>query len=124
MRFSTGWLDALFGEKLINEMSTDDGSIIRRKVTRKWLEKMQGDGHIGKGKPVVRVHHLAIAGYKNETWVIGENIDQSVVDEWLDLETHHLYAMSMLDKGSPVTYFMKRDKWQMVKSQLESQGLL
>ncbi|OLN32533.1 hypothetical protein [Desulfosporosinus metallidurans] len=44
MRFSTGLLDWLFGEKIILQGPDEKGKIVKCKVTKKWLEQAQGSG--------------------------------------------------------------------------------
>jgi len=46
MRFSTGILDALFGEKVELQVPRGDGTTMARKVSKRWIEAMERQGHV------------------------------------------------------------------------------
>ncbi|TGE33551.1 hypothetical protein [Desulfosporosinus sp. Sb-LF] len=46
MRFSTGLMDSLFGEKITLEGHDEKGNVVKCKVSKKWLEEAQGGGEI------------------------------------------------------------------------------
>ncbi len=125
MRFSTGLLDYLFGEKVTVEVPGDDGQVIRRRVTRKWLAKMEQDGKARRIEgDVVRVQHLATDGYQVEHWVVGRDVSADDVQRFRDPKTGEMYAMSMFEDGKPTTYLLSKDKWESAKSHLQQKGLL
>lgn len=125
MRFSTGLFDYLFGEKVTVEAPGDGGQIIRRKVTRRWLNKMEQEGKARKVEDqVVRVHHLATHGYEVEHWVVGRDVSIADVKRFRDHVTQEMYAMSMFEDGEPKMYFLTKEKWQLAKAHLQEQGLL
>jgi len=124
MRFSTGLFDYFFGERVTVEVPNDDGKIIRRSVTRQWLEKMEAEGTIRELGEVVRVHHLAVDGYVVEPWIVGRDVSIEDVQRFRDAVTHEMYVMSLFKNGEIVTYFLTKDKWEIFKVQLEKQGLL
>jgi len=44
MRYSLGLSDALFGEKITLQGNDEKGNIVKCKVSKKWLEQVQGRG--------------------------------------------------------------------------------
>ncbi|SPF47794.1 conserved hypothetical protein [Candidatus Desulfosporosinus infrequens] len=44
MRYSTGFSDSLFGEKITLQGLNEKGKIVKLKVTKKWLEQVQEEG--------------------------------------------------------------------------------
>lgn len=125
MQFSTGLFDFLFGEKVTIEVPGKDGKILRRKVTRAWLERMEREGKARKTQEdVVRVHHLATHGYEVEHWVVGRDVSVDDCERFRDPDTQELYAMSMFEDGQPKMYLLNKDKWEIAKARLQQQGLL
>lgn len=47
-QFSVGFLDSIFGEKLELELPTEEGGVVKRQVTKKWLGRMIHEGRIRK----------------------------------------------------------------------------
>lgn len=45
---SVGLWDALFGEKCLLSVPSEDGAMRQVEVTKKWLDKMEREGHIAK----------------------------------------------------------------------------
>ena len=113
MKFSLGLWDALFGEKVTCEIPAPDGQIIKRQVTKRWLEKMQNSGEI---KPIeealVRVHMLNPHGNTVEYWTIGKDIDRITTDKFLDPETGDLYVMTHFEEGELQYSVMKKELWE------------
>ena len=66
------------------------------------IEALQdcGLGHKIEGK-AIRVQHLSTTGNKVETWVVGRDVDQATVDEWLDVDSQEIYIMSFYKNGHP-----------------------
>ena len=46
MRFSTGLMDSLFGEKITLQGHDEKGNVVKCKVSKKWLEQAQGGGEV------------------------------------------------------------------------------
>ena len=120
MRFSVGWWDELFGDRVTLEVPNTEGQTIKRQVTKKWLEKMEADGHIKPSQPVVRVHLLGLSGKTVEHWLVGTDIDQETVDEFRDVATGDIYASTHLEKGKPQTFVIKKEEWETLRRKLNS----
>jgi len=61
MRFSTGLLDALFGEKITLQGHDEKGNIVKCKVSKKWLEQAQGGGEIASSPEQVKNDEYSMA---------------------------------------------------------------
>ncbi len=95
MRFSVGLWDALFGKKVTCELPAPDGQIVKRQVTKKWLDKMQQAGEVKQiDEPLIRVHMLHPSGNTVEYWTVGKDIDQETVDNFRDAESGDIYALT------------------------------
>lgn len=120
MKFSTGLFDSLFGEKLTIEIPQPDGTAKKRVVTRRWLEKMEGEGKIHPvTAPVVKVHMLGLVNYTVEKMIVGDHIDQATYERFRDPETGDIYATTLYEDGKEVTYFLKKERWMELKEKLD-----
>lgn len=121
MRFSVGLWDALFGEKVTCELPAPDGRIIKRQVTKKWLEKMQQAGEVKPiDEPLIRVHMLNPYGNTVEYWIIGKDIDQETVNQFLDAESGDIYAMTHFEEGVPQKSILKKEAWEKARQLMDS----
>lgn len=98
MKFHVGFLDNMFGEKIELEIPDGKGNIIKRRVTKKWYEKMIQEGKMSKiEEEVVKVHMLhPVDGYNVLHWVVGEDINKDTVDRFSN-ENGEIYAMTVFD---------------------------
>lgn len=116
MKFAVGVWDALFGEKVEIQSTAEDGSPIRRRVTKKWLEMMQRHGTMG---PAVRVHMLhPISGYSVEWWKIGTDVDAKTVSEFQDA-AGDIYALTVFESGKPKVGVFRKDLWEQARKDLQ-----
>jgi hypothetical protein len=122
MRFSVGIWDSLFGEKVSLEIPGHDGTIIRRQVTKRWLESMQQGGKMTQ-IPSVRVHLIHPAGNRDLDWVIGTDVSQETVDRFRDSETGDLYAMTYFQAGEPKMTVLKRSFWEKTIQLMDTAGV-
>ena len=53
MKFSTGFIDGLFGKKTTIEMPQEDGTTREVPVTEAWLNKMQAEGKISMSEKLM-----------------------------------------------------------------------
>ena len=47
-----------------------------------------------------------------EHWVIGKDVEQAVVDKFLDVESGDLYCISVMEKGKAVKHLVPRKTWE------------
>lgn len=119
MKFYVGLWDLFFGEKVTLEVPGDDGDIIKRVVTKKWLEKMQSESKATRVSTVT-VHILDTTGYSIEEWGIGTDVNAATVDKFRDPGTGNLYALSFYEGGKPKTIVLTKAQWEEAKGQLSS----
>jgi len=112
MKTSVNFWDWLFGEKISIQLS--DGSY--RMVTQKWIEQMEQQGLMKKiEKEVVTVHILdplsdflnKVASdteqqdhYRQEFWVIGEDVPTEMVQKFRDPVTGDVYVLMDRSKSA------------------------
>lgn len=114
LKFSVGIIDAIFGGKIPLEMKGSDGNIIKRTVTKRWLDKQVKLGKMSiVDKPIVRVHLLEPMNLQPviEYWKVGTDISQEIVNQFKDKETGAIYAITHYDKGEPRTRVITKDIW-------------
>jgi len=134
MKFSVGFLDWLFGEKV--KIQLEDGRF--RTVTKRWIKKMEEEGLMRKidGEvirvnildPFADVQSLITPGvekqghYRQELWTISEDISEETVHEFKDPITDDLYVLMTEREGysKPQPYIMKRDLWDKAKRQMDA----
>ena len=114
MRFDVGWFDRLFGKKLELEVPTTDGRTVRRKVTGKWLDKMEAEGKIRKlASPVVSAHVLdPVRGYYVAQWTVGQDIAEDAVDGFIDPDTNSVYVLSFFQAGRLQMRVVQKELWE------------
>ena len=103
MKFSVGFWDSIFGEKITIEIPSPNGQITKRKVSKKWFYKMKDEKQIKELKEeIIRVHMInPLAGDSIENWTVGKDIDSETVNKFRDSETGDLYAMTSFENGQP-----------------------
>jgi len=113
MSFDTGLFDSLFGEKVTLEVPGHDGRIVRRTVTKKWLEQMQREGKVERLKRgLVTVHMLSpVTNYTVEHWSVGEQVSQEHYEKFKDPESGELYAMTTFREGQPELHLLQKRLW-------------
>ena len=119
MKFSVSFLDFLFGEKVMLDVPTANGQIIKRRVTKRWLEDMRKKGEI-KDIPTIRVHMLHPSGNSIQYWIIGKDIDEVSVSKFKDAETGDLYAMTHFENGEPKMSIMTKGIWEKTRKLMDS----
>lgn len=120
MRFSVGFLDSMFGEKIVLDLPGSEGTFIKRKVSKKWLKKMKSEGQI-KDINAIRVHMIdPLKGYTLGHWVIGEDIDEDKVNKFRDTNTGDLYAMTHYENGELKVSVMTKSLWDRTKELMDS----
>lgn len=122
MNFSTGLWDRFFGKKTTLEIPDQDGAIINRVVSIKWLSEMIRQGKITPVDNIILTHildPLAKDGYVAEHWTIGEDVSQDSVDKFINTKTKELYAMVVYKNGEGSTYLLKKEKFDEVLNAYE-----
>ena len=113
MKLAVGLWDYLFGEKVTIEIPDPPNELKKRKVTKKWLERMEHEGLMNKLENVVRVHMLhVLSGYTTQHWVIGEDIDAETVEKFRDSESDDIYAMTHYEQGEEQTHILRKHLWE------------
>ncbi len=113
MKFSVGILDSLFGKKVTLEVPDENGNIIKREVSEKWLEQMQVEGKISRiHKPTVRVHMMdPLTGPQIIYWTVGEDVSQEQVNKYKD-EVGDIYALTAYEAGKPTVMILSKQYWK------------
>jgi hypothetical protein len=135
MKTSTGFWDALFGERVTMEITLSNGSVKKVAVTKKWLKKMKSEGKVTPTSPlIVRVNIFGSKGdvpfdqfddfddlmdaiwkpideHRIEYWTVGEQIAQEKYEKFLDPKTKELYAMTHYEDGELHTFLLQKDLW-------------
>jgi len=120
MRFSKGLFDSLFGEKVELELPDKKGNLIRRKITKKYFDQMLNEGKISIAEESITVNILhPIKGLINESWEIGKDIDNELVNKFKDKTTNSLYAFTVFEDGNLKTALLKKEKWEEMKRELD-----
>jgi len=116
MEFSLGFLDAIFGKRVILEFSNPEG-VRKVSVTEKWFKEMKHKGHIS---PIstVRVHVLNLTRIDVMKWVIGKDVSQEDLEKFRDTSSNDLYAITHFEDGKPVINLMKKVLWEYAALQL------
>lgn len=121
MWFSVGLKDLLFGERVTVTVATRRGPI-RKRVTVKWLQKVQAEG-MGEAVPVdaesyVLVHVLDVdRGYSTVTWKVNEDIPAEVFRRLRDPESGELFVVRANDSGVKRSFGMQKAAWEALRDQ-------
>jgi hypothetical protein len=133
MRFAVDFWDWLFGEKVFLELPSGR----TRRVSKRWLEKMEKEGKARQiNGEVIKVHILdpyadlpsvlnlgseKIGHYRVENWVVGEHIESEVVKKFKDPETGNLYVLFTVKEGfaEPRCMVLRKSVWETAKSKMD-----
>lgn len=112
MHFSVGIMDTLFGRRITLEIPDINGNIVTRSVTQKWYERVQSNiGNAVTG--IVKVHMLDILrGYQVIYWIIGHDIQQDTVLQYMDPETGELYAIYYFELEESRLQLISKRIWE------------
>jgi hypothetical protein len=120
MRFDVGLLDRLFVKRVTIQVPLPDGTTKMVNVTRRWLEKMERDGHASKLEGEhVRIHVAGVDGYYSKVMRIGHDIPRDAYARFFDPQTHAIYAMEFYEDGRRMTNLITRQQWELVKAKME-----
>lgn len=123
MKFSNGFFDYLFGKKVTFEITNSEGHIIKRKVTKNWLDRMIASGNISIEKnEMVRAHILDPLATNPiiENWQIGIDIDQESVDKYKDKHSRDIYVLISYNDGVSTKMIVKKQMWDNIFEQIAS----
>lgn len=115
MKFSTGFLDGLFGKKTTIRVPQDDGTTIEAPVTEAWLKKMEAEGEISMSEvPSDTVPFYVIGPYGSETLrvQVGKDIPKAQYKKLADPQTGALFGLTFYENGIPKTSFVPRHMWE------------
>ena len=118
MKFHTGFLDALFGEKTTLEVRQDDGTLRNVRVSKAWLKKMEAEGTMTMTKAAenaVHVHIVGPDGLEDGQVTVGKDIPEDQYRKLVDPETGALYALKAYENGVPSTTIISREMWEKAK---------
>lgn len=121
MRFSTGVLDSLFGQRVTVTLAGPNGEPITKTVTKQWLERLKASGlatPLGAG--LVPVHMLGLDGYVRKHWKLGKDLDEETWRRFRDPKSGAVYAMTLLQAGQPETHLVPYAQWLELKRQLDA----
>lgn len=119
-RFSTGWVDYVFGKRAVATMIGNDGRETTVVVTERWLKQREGDGDIDPiDLQLVPVHLLGLSGYELTSWVVGEDVDEAAWKQFRDPLTGHLTAMTLVRDGRPQTFLLEKSEWLRLAKELD-----
>ncbi|HWI54943.1 MAG TPA: hypothetical protein VNT57_04585 [Desulfobacteria bacterium] len=111
MHFSVGIMDTLFGRRVTLEIPDSFGNIVTRSVTQKWYNQVQSDVSAVTG--IVKVHMLDMhKGYQLIHWIIGNDIEQNTVLQYMDEDTGDLYAIYYLELDESRLQLISRRAWE------------
>jgi hypothetical protein len=99
---------------------TPDGKVVKRSVTRKWLEQMQAEGRISQvDQSVITVHMLdVVKGYYVTSWIVGTDVTDETAAKFRDASTDALYAMKLFRDGQPQTHVLVKHIWDEAKQRM------
>ena len=117
MRTSVSLLDALFGKKITFDVPDTRGGRRKLRVTEKRMEQMVAEKRLSEAPDSSIVLFLiGPHGAKTATMRIGEDIDQTKVDEFRDPETGVIYGLyHFLPGGVENTYLVQRCMYEETK---------
>lgn len=123
MKFSTGFLDAWFGEKTTIEVRQDDGILRKVRVSKAWLKKKEDEGKMTMSQATENAVHLHIVGpdgLEHGQLMVGKDIPEEQYRKLVDPETGALYALKVYEKGVPSTTIISREMWERAKEAMDS----
>ena len=123
MKFNTGLLDALFGEKTEIEVRQDDGTLRKVRVSKAWLKKMEAEGKMTTTKApenAVHVHIVGPDGLEHGQLIVGKDIPDDQFKKLVDPKTGALYALKVYEKGVPSTTIISREMWEKAKRAMDA----
>lgn len=120
MTFSIGLWDSLFGKRVTLEIPNSCGQVVKRSVTKKWLECMQREEKpVSEETRIVKVHMLdASNGYRLLCWMINDDVEETTANMHRDPDTGDLYAIHYLDEGENRTEILNKHCWDMAYQKL------
>lgn len=122
-QFAVGFLDSLFGEKLTIELPGPNGTILKRKVTKRWFEQMEREQKIREvTESVVRAHVLSPFGYKIQHWVIGRDIDVEQCERFRDPDTGDVHVLTFFEAGEEKQTVLQKQVWEQAKARMDGVG--
>ena len=123
MKFNTGFLDALFGEKTIIEVRQDDGTLRKVRVSKAWLKKKEAEGKMTMTKAAENAVHLHVVGpdgLEHGQLTVGKDIPEDQYRKLVDPETGALNALKVYENGVQSTTIISREMWEKAKRAMDS----
>jgi len=121
MKYSTGFIDNLFGKKIMIEMPQEDGTMREVPVTEAWLHKMQAEGKISmsnKQSDLVPFHVVGPDGSETLQLRVGVDIPEAQYKKLRDEKDGALYGLTVYENGEPKTTVIAKEIWEQAKAQL------
>jgi hypothetical protein len=121
MRFSVGLLDWITGERVSVSLATGRG-VVTRRVTRKWLEKIQAAGETEVVQQDAREYFLVHVldsdeGYLTRTWRVHEDLTAADVARYVDEDSKALFLIRTNADGRRRTFAFRRLAWEALRDQ-------
>lgn len=121
MRTSVSIMDALFGERVSFEVPDGQGGKRQVSVTKKWLDKMIAEKRISQVPDSSIVLFMdGPNGERTATLKIGEDIEQTTVDEFRDPETNAIYGMYCYEAGQEKSFLVQRSLYEETQKKLNN----
>ena len=120
MKFSTGFLDSLFGKKATLQVPQDDGSTKEVPVTEAWLKKMRAEGTISTSEmpsDTVPFHVIGPDGSEIRHLRVGVDIPDVQYQKLKDPNTGALYGLTVYEGGTPKTSVIGKKIWDQARAQ-------
>jgi len=120
MKFSTGFFDGIFGQKMMLRVPQDDGSEKEVRVTKAWFEKMESEGKLGVPETQydsVPFHVIGPDGSRTRHLLVGVDISQERYEKLVDPTTGALYGLTVYEGGEPETSVVPKHIWQRAKDE-------
>ena len=120
MKFSTSFIDGIFGKKIKIEVPQDDGTIREVLVTEAWLNKMQVEGKISMSEApssTVPFHVIGPDGSETRHLRVGKDIPEAQYKKLADPQTGALYDLKVYENGNPSTNVIPKHLWEQAKAQ-------
>ncbi len=120
MVFSSGFWDTIFGTKVALQIPDSYGNIVKRSVTKKWLDLVDNEERVSNIDPnLVRVHMLdGKEGYRVIYWIADVDIEKATVAKFSDSGTGDLYAIYYFEQDEPKIEFLDKTIWEMARDKL------
>lgn len=120
MKFSTGFLDGLFGKRTTIQVPQDDGTTRDVRVTEAWLKKMEAEGKISVptvSPRSVPFHVIGPDGSETRSMRVGIDIPEAQYRKLADPETGALYGLTVYENGVPKTAVIAKHVWKQAMAQ-------